>query len=117
MTGHVVALDYDTPLEEVVNRMREERIGSVLVTRHEKRYGIFTERDLMSVLASPVPDFASPIGARCSRPVLTASVTSTVKEAVSTMKKNRIKRLPVTKGRKIVGIVTARDIVEAYAKL
>jgi len=97
VTGHVEKVDYNTPLETAVLIMRERRIGSVLVTRHGKRYGIFTERDLMSVLASSAPDFSSSVGAYCSRPLLTAPLTSTMKEAVSLMKRNRIKRLPVTK--------------------
>jgi acetoin utilization protein AcuB len=57
------------------------------------------------------------VGKHCSRPIITAPLKSSVKEAVTLMKKNKIKRLPLTTDGRIVGIVTARDIVEAYAKL
>lgn len=117
MTGEVEKVDYDTPLQDVMRLMREKRIGSVVVTRHLRRYGIFTERDLLPLLTAKSPDVRAPVGKHCSRPVITAPLKSSVKEAVTLMKKNKIKRLPLTKDGKIVGIVTARDIVEAYAKL
>jgi CBS domain-containing protein len=117
MTGEVEKVDYNTPLEFVMRLMREKRIGSVIVTRRRRRYGIFTERDLLPVLTAKSPDIRAPVGKHCSRPVMTAPLKSSVAEAVTLMKKNKIKRLPLTKDGKIVGIVTARDIVEAYAKL
>jgi CBS domain-containing protein len=117
MTGEVEKVEYDTPLQDVMQLMREKRIGSVLVTRRGRRYGIFAERDLLPVLTAKSPDVKAPVGKHCSKPVITAPLKSSVEEAVTLMKKNKIKRLPLTKDGKIVGIVTARDIVEAYAKL
>jgi signal-transduction protein with cAMP-binding, CBS, and nucleotidyltransferase domain len=117
MTWEVERVDYATPLEDVMRLMREKRVGSILVTRHGRRYGIFTERDLLPVLTAKSPDLRAPVGKHCSRPVIVAPLKSTVEEAVSLMKKNKIKRLPLTKGGKIVGVVTVRDIVEAYTKL
>ncbi len=117
MTGVVESVDYDTPLKDVMRLMREKRIGSVLVTRHRRRYGIFAERDLIPVLTAKTPHIGAPVGKHCGRPLVTAPLKSSTKEAVTLMKKNKIKRLPLTKDGKIVGIVTARDIVESYAKL
>jgi signal-transduction protein with cAMP-binding, CBS, and nucleotidyltransferase domain len=117
ITREVERVDYDTPLESVVRLMREKRVGCVLVTRRQRRYGIFAERDLLPLLTAKSPDLKAPVGKHCSRPLITAPLKSSMKEAVSLMKKNKIKRLPLTKDGKVVGIVTARDIVEAYAKL
>jgi signal-transduction protein with cAMP-binding, CBS, and nucleotidyltransferase domain len=117
MTKVVEKVDYDTPLEDVMRLMWEKRIGSVLITRRQRRYGIFAERDLLPLLTAKSPDIRAPVGKHCSRPLITAPLKSSMKEAVSLMKKNKIKRLPLTEDGKIVGIVTARDIVEAYAKL
>jgi CBS domain-containing protein len=39
-----------------------------------------------------------------------------VEEPVTLTKKNKIERLPLTRDGKIVKIVTARDVTEAYAK-
>jgi len=117
MTSEVESVEYDTPLQDVMRLMKEKRVGSVMVTRHHRRYGIFTERDLLPVLKARSPDIGAPVGEHCSKPVITAPLNSSVKEAASLMKRNKIKRLPLTKGGRIVGVVTARDIVEAYANL
>jgi len=117
MTREVERVDFDTPLQDVMRLMREKRIGSVIVTRRRGRYGMFTERDILPVITAKSPDIGAPVGKHCSRPVITAPLKSSVKEAVALMKKNKIKRLPLTKDGRIVGIVTARDIVESYAKL
>jgi CBS domain-containing protein len=41
---------------------------------------------------------------------------TSVNEAALTMALKHIRRLPILKDSEIVGIVTARDLVEAYAK-
>jgi CBS domain-containing protein len=53
--------------------------------------------------------------------VITTSITrncvACFEKAIEVMKRNHIKRLPITHDGRIVGIITARDVVEAYAKL
>jgi acetoin utilization protein AcuB len=44
-------VDVDTPLEQVVKEMAERRIGSALITHHDKLAGIFTVTDACRVLA------------------------------------------------------------------
>jgi CBS domain-containing protein len=41
MTRRPVAVDYDTPLQDVMKLIREKRLGSVMVTRRHRRYGMF----------------------------------------------------------------------------
>ena len=58
---HVVLVTYrrldwlgherDTPLDQVVTEMAERRIGSALITHHDKLVGIFTVTDACRVLA------------------------------------------------------------------
>ena len=117
MTARVEKVDYETPLRDVILKMKEHRIGSIIITRRNKRFGIFTERDLLSIIVAPVLILLNPVGKHCSRPIITASMKLSMKEVVEAMKRNRIKRLPLSQNGRIVGILTARDIVEAYAKL
>ena len=63
----------------------------------------------------PHLDLDQPIGGQASRPLITAEDGIQGKEAADIMTMNRIKRLPLTSEDVIVGIVTARDLVEAYA--
>lgn len=55
-----VSVPEDTPLDEVVAKMRERKIGCLLVTDREGRLsGIFTERDLINKVAGCVEDLGA----------------------------------------------------------
>ena len=95
--------------------MGEKRIGSVIITSKGEPFGIFTERDLLTFLVKGKPLIAE-VGKETSSPLITASIGTSVHKAAFTMAKKHIRRLPIASGDKLVGIVTARDLVEAYAK-
>ena len=48
-----------------------------------------------------------------SKKVITVEESDVLSEAINTLKRNKIRRLPVMKGEKLVGIVSDRDIKEA----
>jgi CBS domain-containing protein len=39
-----------------------------------------------------------------------------IHDAAAVMTQRHIKRLPIAKGNKLVGVLSARDLVEAYAR-
>jgi len=115
MVKDLVSVDYKTPVREVVRIMGEKKIGSVLVSRDGEIYGIFTERDLVSrvLLEGNLDD---EVGKYTSTPLITVSPDYDLKEATKIMADMKIKRLVVVEDGKIVGILTASDIVRAIAK-
>lgn len=50
---------------------------------------------------------------RMSKPVITITPDTSVQEALRIMRENKIRRLPVVEGKKLVGIVTERDLLYA----
>ncbi len=50
---------------------------------------------------------------RMSKPVITITPDTSVQEALRIMRENKIRRLPVMAGKKLVGIVTERDLLYA----
>ena len=50
-------------------------------------------------------------------PLLTVNEETTLEEIVAIMEKNNVKRLPVTRGDKLVGIVTRANLLQAVASL
>ena len=116
MTKEVITAEETTPVKDVAKTMGEQRIGSVVITRKGKPTGIFTERDLLTTFLAKAKPLETEVGARFSSPLITAPSGASVHRAAVTMAMNGIKRLPIAKDGKLVGIVTARDLVEAYAK-
>lgn len=98
---------------DAANQMYEKKIGSVIVT-DVKRFGIFTERDLLvHVLANEVA-MNRQVGSYSSWPLLTVKEGITANAAASIMAANNIKRLGLVRDSSLVGVVTARDLVDAY---
>ena len=116
MTKRVKTVDEKTPIASVAKMMGEKRIGSVVVTREGEPCGIFTERDLLSTLLVEGKPLIAEVGKEASSPVITAPAGTSVHQAAVTMAMKHIRRLPITKNGELVGIITARDLVEAYAK-
>lgn len=115
MTKRVMMVPSSSTIETAIQIMGEKRIGSVLVTRRQKPMGIFTERDLLTTFISRGKPLDITIGSAASSPLITIPAGTSVHQTALTMTLRHIRRLPVVENTKIVGIVTARDLVAAYA--
>lgn len=116
MTKDVVMEDIEEPVENIAALMGRRRIGSVIITRDGQPCGIFTERDLLTGFLACGRALFTEVGPECSAPMVTIPAGTSVHRAAATMALKHIRRLPVEKDGKIIGIVTARDLVAAYAK-
>jgi CBS domain-containing protein len=116
MTKRVETADEKTPMVDIAKMMGEKRIGSVIITSEGKPFGIFTERDLLTAFLVKGKLLNVEVGKEASTPLITAPVGTSVHEAAVTMAMNHIRRLPIDRNGKLIGIITARDLVEAYAK-
>jgi CBS domain-containing protein len=116
MTKEVVTTEASTPISDVAKTMGEQRIGSVLVTNKGKTDGIFTERDLLNTFISKQGKLDETVGTHATTPLITVPSGTSIHKTAAYMSKRRIKRLPVEKKGKLIGIITARDLVDTYAK-
>jgi CBS domain-containing protein len=116
MTKEVVTADEETSVINIAKTMGSQRIGSVLITRDGEPFGIFTERDLLTAFLARGRDLFTEVGLECSSPLAVIPADTSVHRAAAAMALKHIRRLPVVKNDKFIGIITARDLVEAYAK-
>jgi CBS domain-containing protein len=116
MTRNLITADEKTAVINIAKIMGERRIGSVIITRKETPFGIFTERDLLTNFLSKGKALFTEVGPECSQPLTVIPAGTSVHRAAATMALKHIRRLPVVGEETLVGIITARDLVEAYAK-
>lgn len=118
VTQKVKTLDAKNTVFDAVQMMHERRIGSVAIVKDGRPFGIFTERDLLRILSRDLKKriIDIPLEEVASKPLITAPEGITAREAAAIMKSNKIKRLPLVKGESLIAIITARDLVETYAK-
>ena len=93
-----------------------QRIGGVIITCADESLGIFTERDLLTKFLAQDRSLIEEVGNVCSSPLITAPIGISAHNAASIMVAKHVKRLPITKDGKLVGVLSARDLVEAYAR-
>ena len=95
--------------------MNENSIGCVIIVKKDdKPIGIITERDVVRLLGSLNPSLLQiPLRDIMSKPVITISINSSLRDAIQTMQQNNIRRLVITDGERMVGIITDKDIFRA----
>lgn len=96
-----------------VRKLHEKRIGSIIID-DMKGYGIFTERDLLTHIVSGDFNLHDSVGKHSSSPLIVADIGIKVHDVASMMASKNIKRLGLVKNGLLVGVATARDVVDAY---
>jgi CBS domain-containing protein len=102
-----------TPRDSVAaaaERMRAEGHGSALVCSEGRLVGIFTERDLLRVIANG-RDLTMPLGEVMTSEPRTVTTETTLFEATNLMDEGGYRRLPVVDGDgRAVGIVDVKTV-------
>lgn len=102
-----VVVEDNISLKDAAKIMSERAIGSLIIMKKEKISGIVTERDIMK----NVNKLGSKISECMSKNVVAIEHNESLDNAALIMGKNKIKRLPVLNKDKLVGIITATDIL------
>jgi CBS domain-containing protein len=98
--------------------MKKERIGSIIVIDEKNAIiGLITERDLVyRILAEGLDPNKLTVKDVMTTKITTLKPYATIIDAIKTMKEHNIKRIPITRNNKIVGIITEREITNAILK-
>lgn len=112
MKRHVITIDPEARVIDAAQLMRKHSIGSLIVIKNNEAKGIITKWDILTKVVAEGKDPAE-IKVRdvMSSPLLTIDHEASVEEAAMLMVKNKIKKLGVTKDNRLIGIITAYDIV------
>ena len=108
------------PLIMAARRMRDKRIGSLLVENHDIYVGVLTETDIVRKAAAEGKDLSTlSVEAVMTQPLMSIESTKTARDANDMMGDYGIRHLAVSKAGKVVGIVSVRDILmyfKSYAE-
>lgn len=101
----------DTPLRDVLRRMHERRIGSMLVQDAQGALlGIFTRQDVLDRVALEGRSLDDPVASVMTRTVHALDVAQPVDAAALLMARHGITHVPLLDGGRVVGIVSERDL-------
>jgi CBS-domain-containing membrane protein len=129
MSRPVITISPGAGLKAAATLLAEHSVSALpVVNTKGELVGIVSEADLMSIetrpdprtQATPLPPTAgsSPrtVAEVMTRKVLTVSTESEVSQAARIMLDAGIKRVPVVQGRRVVGILSRRDLVKVIAR-
>ncbi|HET7147142.1 MAG TPA: CBS domain-containing protein [Candidatus Nitrosopolaris sp.] len=106
MSHNVASLDLSKIAADAAALMSEKKVGSVIVTKNGRPFGIVTERDLIRRYFRDTL-----LENMASHPLITSEPTTTVEEAAEIMLKNKIRKLPIIdENNLLAGILTVTDL-------
>jgi len=110
MTPNVISVAEDAPVREVARILDRHRVSGLPVTdSHGHMVGVISEFDLIAKAD------AHTAGEAMTRDVIAVMEDTGVDEVRFLLVNRRIKRVPVLRGQKLVGIVSRADLVREIA--
>lgn len=111
MTAGVVTAAPESSAISVARRMRDHRVGSVvIVDAVGAPIAMITDRDVAVRIFAEGLDAETAVGEHASRPLVCGDPEMELEEAAALMVRHRVRRLPVVDGDSLAGIVTLDDI-------
>jgi len=114
MTEGVRTVPPSLPATEGWEVMRTEGIHHLVVTLDKRVVGVLSDRDAGGPRGAQLRAGAA-VGDRMTRDVVTVQTSDTVGRAANLMRGRTIGCVPVTDGKKLVGIVTTADLTDHAA--
>lgn len=119
MTRSPNIIQPETNLLECAKQMVRKRAGSLLIVdskNKKKLVGIISRRDILWALVKKSKEDLSKIRAIdiSPRKIAVVKPSSTVDEVIKKMKRLKFERLPVVIKGELVGVITARDILNFH---
>lgn len=115
IAGPVARISPTATLSEVAVALTSADIGALVVGDGQDVAGIISERDLVRALAADlVPSMTRAIDVATTE-LAWCDLTATVSEAANEMLEHYVRHLLVEEDGDLVGLVSARDLLGAYA--
>jgi CBS domain-containing protein len=111
MNSPVVSASPGDNVRDIAKKMKEEKIGSIVIMEKDKPVGIVTDWDIVS--NSVVRD-AKPSQLKAKdvmQEIHTIEGEESITEAARQLRKHNIKRLGVVYKNKLVGIISSSDVI------
>ena len=108
----VIQVESDCIIAAAARKMRDNKVGALMVMKNDTLSGIFTERDLMSrVVAEGLDPEKVKVSEAMTSSIATVPLETPIREAANIMWQNRIRHLPVLGEGKLYGVISVGDIL------
>ena len=100
-----------TPMREVLAHMRAQRVGAMVAVHEDfTPAGILTERDVLERVALDATALDAPLSRLMTPNPVSLDENASAFDAVLLMARHGVRHVPVTRGGRLVGMVSERDL-------
>jgi len=119
MTRELLTVSPDSNLMECAKKMVKNKVGSLVIVEHDKLVGLVSQKDILWALTKKSNIDLTKIKAIEISPkkIAVISPKNTIKETIEKMNRLKFERLPVVDKNKLVGFITARDILNIHPEV
>ena len=115
MNNSVISADVTTTVSDAAKIMEDAKVGAIVVTENSTPIGIVTDRDFAIKVVAHSYHPTTPIRVIMSSPLFSIGPDESVRMIADLMYTRGIRKLPVIDNDKVIGIITATDLVKQFA--
>jgi CBS domain-containing protein len=111
MNSPVISASPQATIKDIATKMKEEKIGSIIILENEKAVGIITDWDIVSkaIVKDVKPSLVK--ASDIMEKLHTIEGEDGVTDAARALRQHNIKRLGVVYKDRLVGIISASDVI------
>ena len=117
MNSPIISSSPDSNIKEIAEKMKTERIGSIVIFKDEEPVGIVTDWDIVTDGFSRDVPPSSIKTSEIMKKLYTIEGEATITEAARMLRKHNIKRLGVVYKNRVVGIISSSDVISVTPEL
>ena len=118
MTRNLKTIRHDATVQEAAQRMKDDKVGSLLVDRGGQVVAIVTETDIVRKAVAKGADLGKEkVEAIMSSPIASIEIQRTPQDAHDMMADLGVRHLAVTDKGKIVGLLSVRDLLVYFKRV
>ncbi|HSO93592.1 MAG TPA: CBS domain-containing protein [Candidatus Dormibacteraeota bacterium] len=107
----VVTADLADSVAKAAKRMRLHEVSALPVVQHDRVVGIVTERDITRAVADAMDTSTATVADVMTQHPLVATAEEEAATVALRMLEHGIRHLPVVDGHRLLGIISARDLL------
>ena len=114
MSNRVLSLRHNDTVLQAAELLCKNNVGSLPVITDGELVGIITDRDIvLRCVAGRCDASQMRIGEIMSTRLVTINPEDSINTAMTVMAQNKVRRLPVTEGTRVVGMLSLADVARA----
>jgi CBS domain-containing protein len=115
MKKGVVSVDASVTVNDAAKMMEDTKVGAVIIMENNTPIGIMTDRDFAVKIAAHAYPIQTPVKKVMSSPLIGVNPDESVLMVADLMYTRGVRKIPVIEDDKVIGMVTATDLVNQFA--